>query len=406
MIKSSKISVKYARTLKRNNLNAFIEEYQNVVKTFIDLIWNDETIKPLLDKKYTSQIRSWLSQRAIQCAGKQASAIVRGSKTKQNKRLYVINKLNKEGQFKKARKLKEIYLKNSVSKPDVSNVEPELDSRFVKIVLENPTTFEGWITLASLGNKMKILIPFNKHKHFNKLKELGSLKSGVRISKDGITMLFDLPEPIQVVEGETLGIDIGQKTTLSISNGKTIESDNHGHTYQSICNKLARKVKDSKSFERTQKHRSNYIHWCCNQIDLTNIKKVNLENIKHLRKYKRTRRSLGHWNYAELFDVLESKLSDAGVQISKVNPTYTSQRCSECGWVCKSNRKSKKFKCANCGFTADADLNASINLSLDLKPLGYQKHLSKANRIGFFWPLIDQESIVPDAQKTKISCFT
>jgi hypothetical protein len=46
-----------------------------------------------------------------------------------------------------------------------------------------------------------------------------------------------------------------------------------------------------------------------------------------------------------------------------------------------------------------------MNLSLDLKPLGYQKHLSKANRTGFFWQTIDQEFIVPDAQKNEISCF-
>jgi IS605 OrfB family transposase len=358
MIKSSKISIKYARTVKRSNLDDFIREYQKVLQTSIDLIWDDKTIKPLLEKRHTEKIDSWLSQRAIQCAGKQASAIVRGCKTKQSRRLYVINQLNKEGQFKKARKLNEIYLKNTVSKPNISNTEPELDSRFVKINLENPTTFEGWITLTCLGNKMKIQIPFNKHKHFNKLQQIGELKSGIRISKDRITMLFDLPEPVQVPEGKTLGIDIGQKTTLSMSNGTTVEADHHGHTYESICNRLAIKQKGSKSFQRTQKHRSNYIHWCCNQVNLNGVKRVNLENIKHLRKFKSTGRSLGHWNYAELFDVLEGKLSDAGVQITKVNPTYTSQRCSSCGWVCKSNRKLKRFKCVKCGFAADADLNA------------------------------------------------
>ena len=398
-IKSSKVTLKYSNVNKLNKLNDFINEYQNVVKEFIDLIWNDNTVRPLLDKNYTQKINSWLSQRAIQCAGKQASAIVRGCKTKQNKRLYIINKLNKEGQFKKARKLKAIYDKNTVSKPDVNIIEPELDSRFVKISLGSPTSFDGWITLTSLGNKLNIKIPFKRHKHFNKMLEQGIIKKGVRISKNKITMMFDLPEPTKTTKGKILGIDIGQKTTLSCSNGKTIESDPHGHTYQSICNKLARRKKDSKAFKRTQKQRSNYIHWCVNQVDLSNIKQVNLENIKHLRRYKRTRRSLSHWNYGELFDVLESKLIGSGVQIHKVNPTYTSQRCSQCGWVCKSNRKLKKFKCAKCGFVADADLNASTNLSLNLIPLGYRKHLSKANRIGFYWNLIGQESIVPDALK-------
>lgn len=399
MIKSSKITVKYANTNKIINLDCFIEEYQKTVQTFIDLIWNDEKIKSLLDESYTKQIDSWLSQRAIQCAGKQASAIVRGCKTKQNRRLNIIKKLNKEGQFKKARKLKAIYDKNVVSKPIISTIEPELDSRFVKIDLDNSTSFEGWVVLSSLGNKLNIRIPFKRHEHFNKMISRGTLKSGVRVAKDKITFMFELPEPAQIVEGKTLGIDIGQKTTLSCSDGQKVEADNHGHTYESICKKLARKQKGSKLFTKTQKQRSNYIHWCVNNISLSGIKQVNLENIKHLRRYKRTKRSMSHWNYAELFDVLEQKLVDTGVQVNKVSPTYTSQRCSECGWVCKRNRKSKGFRCVKCGFVSDADLNASINLSLDLVPLGGKKHLSKTNRKGFYWNLIDQEPIVPDALK-------
>lgn len=107
-----------------------------------------------------------------------------------------------------------------------------------------------------------------------------------------------------------------------------------------------------------------------------------------------------HWNYAELFDKLDSKLYDAGVQINKVSPTYTSQRCSSCGWVRKGNRKKKEFKCDKCGFTADADLNASTNLSLSLLPIGKQQRLSKINKTGFYWLCSCQESIVPDARKT------
>ena len=62
------------------------------------------------------------------------------------------------------------------SKPNINEVEPVLDSRFVNIDLNNETTFDGWITLSSLGNKLKIQIPFNKHKHFNKLNQIGKIK--------------------------------------------------------------------------------------------------------------------------------------------------------------------------------------------------------------------------------------
>ena len=53
---------------------------------------------------------------------------------------------------------------------------------------------------------------------------------------------------------------------------------------------------------------------------------------------------------------------EKGITFTKVNPRYTSQKCSCCGVICKSNRKGERYKCI-CGNDIDADLNASINLS-------------------------------------------
>jgi putative transposase len=51
-----------------------------------------------------------------------------------------------------------------------------------------------------------------------------------------------------------------------------------------------------------------------------------------------------------------------GVLLTKVNPAYTSQKCSLCGVIEKNNRQGEKYQCA-CGRVMDADLNAAINLS-------------------------------------------
>jgi len=75
--------------------------------------------------------------RVCKCAGKQASGIVRGTKKKQEKRLFVYNKLNEEGKFKRARKLKSIIDSVDISKPSLDNIELELDSRFISIDLES-----------------------------------------------------------------------------------------------------------------------------------------------------------------------------------------------------------------------------------------------------------------------------
>ena len=52
-----------------------------------------------------------------------------------------------------------------------------------------------------------------------------------------------------------------------------------------------------------------------------------------------------------------------GITISLTNAEYTSQQCSKCGHIHKDNRKTQeKFKCINCGYEENADLNASINI--------------------------------------------
>ena len=60
---------------------------------------------------------------------------------------------------------------------------------------------------------------------------------------------------------------------------------------------------------------------------------------------------------------LEYKAKLAGKYCVAVNPANTSRTCSSCGYVDKMNRKSQsEFECTSCGFFANADLNAAINI--------------------------------------------
>jgi len=403
MIRSTKTTLNFSNKEKLKNVHLFIDEYRTVLVQFIDLLWNMNKIPALVPKELTSQIKSWLSARAIQCAAKQASGIVRGTQIKQKRRLFVIDKLKSSGKFKKARKLQLIYNTTKQSKPIVDNIQCELDERFVKIDFNENTSFDGWIVLSSLGNKLKLKIPFKKHKHFNKMLLNGKIKKGIRLSKHNITFMFDLKAPTIASDGKTLGIDIGQTTTLSCSNGQLLDKCPHNHTYVSICNKLARKKKNSKNFNKAIAHRSNYLRYIVNQLKLDGVRVVNRENIKNLRKFTNTSRRMKHWNYAELFDVLDRKLETQGVLVNKLSPTYTSQRCSQCGWTRKLNRKKKKFKCDKCSFECDSDLNASLNLSFNLVPITKQERLQQKNRVGFYWTVASKEPIVPSVQKVKFN---
>ena len=402
MILSSKITLSFTNQAKLTNLHQFIDEYRTVVSFFANDLWTHDKIPSLLPKNITDKVSTWLTARAIQCAAKQASGIVRGTQTKQKRRLFVINQLFKQKKVKKARILRRLYESIKQSNPNINNIQCELDERFVDIDFNDKTTFDGWITLTCLGNKLKLNIPIKKHKHFNKMLKSGIMKKGIRISKTDVTFMFDIEDVKPKDTGITLGIDIGQKTTLSCSDGQLLDKCPHGHTYTSICKELSRKKKDSKNFNKKVNHRSNYLHYIVNRLDLKNVKVVNRENIRNLRKFSNTSRLMKHWNYAELFEVLDHKLERQGVLVNKISPTYTSQRCSCCGWTRRVNRKGKRFKCGKCQQEVDADLNASRNLALNLVSIKKQERLQCNNIKGFYWDVVGKEPIVPSVQQINL----
>jgi transposase len=58
---------------------------------------------------------------------------------------------------------------------------------------------------------------------------------------------------------------------------------------------------------------------------------------------------------------LEAKAAD---RVQKINPRFTSQRCSACGHVAAESRESQAhFRCTVCGFACNADTNAAINIA-------------------------------------------
>ena len=225
----------------------------------------------------------------------------------------------------------------------------------------------------------------------------GKMLKGIRLGRKSVTFNFEIQAPQAVEDGNVIGIDIGIKKSFTASNGQRAVADIHGHTLESIQNKLSRCQKGSKGFARAQEHRLNYINWSINQLNLDNIKLLRIENIKDLRRGKRTSRRLSSWIYPTIRKKLEERALRRGVQVVAIEPTYTSQRCACCGMVKKSNRKGESFCCSNCGHTADADYNAACNIQISLPPLPKGVRDAKPNRTGFFWR---EELIVPQNQKS------
>ena len=77
---------------------------------------------------------------------------------------------------------------------------------------------------------------------------------------------------------------------------------------------------------------------------------------------KTERRRSNSWSFYQLRSFLEYKGIQTGVEVIAVPPAWTSQTCHQCLHI--GLRSEKVFKCGNCGWHGDADLNAANVISL------------------------------------------
>ena len=77
---------------------------------------------------------------------------------------------------------------------------------------------------------------------------------------------------------------------------------------------------------------------------------------------------LKSWSFCDLQQKIIYKAKEKGINVIKINPQYTSKRCSKCGCIHEDNRDCKnnqsKFECKICGYKENADINASKNISI------------------------------------------
>lgn len=324
--------MKFTTKKKRDELDGIFNEYQIIVNSFIDLLWERNNLKTYASKEDTNQIITWLSSRMKQCAGKQAVSIIKS-------------------QNEKKRKTKPYFRGNSM----------ELDGRFVDIQ-EGNNSFDIWLKLTSIGNKIKLLIPIKKHKHFNKFNDW-KLSNSIRMRRNGFVDFFFEKEVDQKTTGNVIGIDIGINKMIVTSDNTTFGSDIKNH-----INKINRKQQKSKAWYRAITSLHNYINQQINSFDIHQVKTVVIEDLTGIsngtkkRVNKQTRLLIGHWNHRKIVERIINKCEINRVEVAFIDPSYTSQLCRKCGHTSKSNRSGEKFKCIKCGFSGDADHLASLNI--------------------------------------------
>jgi putative transposase len=193
-------------------------------------------------------------------------------------------------------------------------------------------------------------------------------------------MVVTLPDVKFVPNGNVVGVDFGITRPAVTSNNKFFSNRSWKaveRRYFRLKRALQSKGSDSakrhlkKLAQKVSRFRLNCDHVLSRQLvdSVTPGTTIVIENLMEIQNRtkqhrKQQRRAMHEWSFNRLRDLLVYKAEEDGCIVVDVDPRHTSQRCSCCNHVHRSNRYSQsRFKCQNCGFELNADLNASRNIA-------------------------------------------
>jgi len=192
-----------------------------------------------------------------------------------------------------------------------------------------------------------------------------------------LSVQVELPDPVVVPSDKpAVGIDLGLKTALVLSDGRTFEAPKPLKAalerLKRLGRSVSRKVKGSNNRKKAAARLGRH-HWKVAQIrkdwqhkTTTTIAKsyglVGLEdlNVKGMMANHCRARAISDIGFAEIRRQLEYK-AEKVVAINMWLPS--SKTCSNCG--CKKDvlaLSERIYHCDHCGFEIDRDLNAAINI--------------------------------------------
>lgn len=240
----------------------------------------------------------------------------------------------------------------------------------------------GWVRLKEKG-----YIPTTK----DGLK----IKSGtvsVRAGRYYVSVLIEMPDVKAANSGgEGIGIDLGLKDFAIVSSGKTYGNINKSARIRKLEKQLrraqrclSRKYEEFKKGESTQRAniqkqrlkvqklhqrldniRTDYVNKVIAETVKTKPSYIAIEdlNVSGMMKNRHLSKAIASQKFYEFRAKLKTKCDDNGIELRIVDRWYPSSKmCHCCGHVSKDLKLSDRiYRCA-CGYIADRDFNASLNL--------------------------------------------
>ena len=240
----------------------------------------------------------------------------------------------------------------------------------------------GWIRIKEKG-----YIPTTRDGYM--------IRSGTVSVKAGrfyVSVLVEIPDVnIDNSSNEGIGIDLGLKDFAIISNGKTYRNINKSAGLKKLEKQLireqrslSRKYENLKKGESTQRAniqkqklkvqklhhkmdniRTDYINKTIAEIVKTKPSYITIEdlNVKGMMKNRCLSKAVASQKFYEFRTRLKAKCDENGIELRVADRFYPSSKtCHHCGSVRKNLKLSDRIYRCECGYVADRDLNAALNL--------------------------------------------
>ena len=240
----------------------------------------------------------------------------------------------------------------------------------------------GWVRLKEKG-----YIPTTK--------DGWKIKSGTVSVKAGryyVSVLVEMPDTkVANNSGAGIGIDLGLKDFAIVSSGKTYGNINKSARIRELEKQLrraqrclSRKYEEFKKGESTQRAniqkqrlkvqklhqrldniRTDYVNKVIAETVKTKPSYIAIEdlNVSGMMKNRHLSKAIASQKFYEFRAKLKTKCDDNSIELRIVDRWYPSSKmCHCCGRVSKDLKLSDRiYRCA-CGYIADRDFNASLNL--------------------------------------------
>jgi putative transposase len=289
------------------------------------------------------------------------------------------------------------HLLGKNKRPRFNNISMHLDGKVVEISRKEENgakSFDYWLKISTLEKGNPVYIPLKANTYAEKLE--GEFLNYCQVVENDGKIEFRIIKQLRKKEyiplTDEIAIDLGLNPLFATDKG-----DLFGRNFFDILKAFDKKItkrmaslqkrkikpRDDKKYRKYVDNLRDYLKNEINRliniiVEIYKPKRIIVERLdfRSPELSKRLNRLLQNFGKKYIKQKLERLQELYGIEVIEINPAYTSQECSSCGYIDKKNRKdTQEFECKACKKQINAQVNGAKNI-LKRSSLG-NLHLTK-----------------------------